>query len=715
MRATTLSFLRLEFPPVSSIERIRPWLLPVGVMACLVVILMPLPTAVMDLLLAGNIAIAVVILLTAIHVASPLEFSVFPTLILATTLSRLVLNIATTRLILSQAPELGDQAAGNVIQTFGQFVAGNQIEVGLVIFLILVVVQFVVITKGATRISEVAARFALDGMPGRQSAIDADLNAGNIDAAAASRKRDDLIAEADFYSAMDGAGKFVRGDAIAGLVITVINVLCGLYLGVFVSGMGIGEAAGVFTKLTIGDGLVSQIPSLLISLAAGVLVTRGTRRSNLPDQLIGQLFASSKTMYLAAGFLLVMTLTGLPLIPLLMLAGGSLMIATTLRGNEQERDAEAQRARESETSTAANSQKRVEDFLAVDPLEVAIGLGLLPLADPSRGGDLMQRISRLRNQMAAEIGIVLPKVRVRDDATLESLEYEIRLFGDFVARGSLRTDKLLATDDGRSTGQLQGEPAPEFSSSGTATWIDVDNREQALIYGYKTQTAPGVLADHLEQTARNHADELLSHDATKHLLDELRQVAPALVDELVPSRLSVAAVQKVLQGLLAESIPIRQLGIIMESLGEASRKTDDAGAQIEIVRSRLSRTLCTQLSDPQRVLRVVRLDTEGLDTEGLDTEGLDTEGLDTEGLEAIDPLNFEDITCDAIRQAVKNLVAEGYPPVVLVGPHSRRPLKHAMTEAGIWTHVLSTNEISSDTEIRIHSQICRRPAATAAA
>ncbi|MCO8123827.1 flagellar biosynthesis protein FlhA [Stieleria sp. TO1_6] len=740
-------------PPI---QRFRAWLLPVGVMASLVVILMPLPPVIMDLLLAGNLALAVVILLTTIHIATPLEFSVFPTLLLATTLTRLVLNIATTRLILTGAPTLGEQAAGSVVQTFGQFVAGNQVEVGLILFLILIVVQFVVITKGATRISEVAARFALDGMPGRQSAIDADLNAGNIDNQTASAKRDALSAEADFYSAMDGAGKFVRGDAIAGLVITAINIVGGLYLGVVVSGMGIADAASVFTKLTIGDGLVSQIPSLLISLSAGILVTRGTRKSNLPEDFVTQLLGNSKALFIAGGFLLVLMITGLPLIPLLLLGGGCFLIATTLMRNDKNREnaAEEARVKESEAAAHATTQKRVEDFLTVDPLEVAIGLGLLPLADPSRGGDLMQRIASLRNQMAAEIGIVLPKVRVRDDATLGQQEYEIRLFGDFVARGQLRIDKLLACGDSRTTGTPVGEQVLDPASRREAIWIDPVDREQAMIYGYKTRTAPGVLAHHLEQIARSHADELLSRDATKHLLDELRQVAPAMVDELVPrqsdsqpprgGRMSVSDVQKVLQGLLREAIPIRQLGIILEALSDASEKTNDTERQIEHVRQRLARTLCAGLCDSHRVMRAVHIDeatlaglqgnpvttpADAFEVHGASSLGTDLNGAGQGGrgktgrhqnqfVTEVD--KTQDVTCDAIRQAVKNLTDKGYPPVILVGDGpelgtgARRRVKQIMDEAGIWANVLSTNEITSDTQLELYRTAAVERAATAA-
>lgn len=692
-------------PPI---ERIRPWLLPIGIMACLAVILMPLPAAIMDLLLAGNIALAVVILLTAIHVGAPLEFSVFPTVLLATTLSRLVLNIATTRLILTSAATSGEQAAGGVIATFGRFVAGNQIEVGLIIFLILVVVQFVVITKGATRISEVAARFALDGMPGRQAAIDADLSSGTIDASAAAERREMLGAEADFYAAMDGAGKFVRGDAVAGLVITAINIIGGLYLGYFVYGMDLTRCTTVFTKLTIGDGLVSQVPSLLISIAAGVLVTRGTRRVDLSDNFVTQLLGNSRALYVAGGFLALLVVTGLPPVPLLLLGSGCLIIANTLRRNDERRDREEKQQRDAEAS-ASQTQKRVEDFLTVDPLEVAIGLGLLPLADPSRGGDLMQRIASLRNQMAAEIGIVLPKVRVRDDATLGQQEYEIRLFGDFVARGNLRIDKLLATGDERTTGSLDGEHVAPPLGDHTATWIDPGGREQALIYGYKTHTAPGVLADHLEQVARSHADELLSHDATKHLLDELSQVAPALVAELVPTKLAIADIQKVLQGLLRESIPIRQLGIILEAIGDACEHSHDAEEQVEIVRRRLSRTLCAGLRDAHRVLRVVTLDPRIAATL-LNRESDVVSATTGQG----SGNKKQDLTCDAIRQAVKNLTGEGYPPVVLVDPNVRRRVKHFTDQSEIWTHVLSTDEITHDTQINVHSVVSSNQIAAAA-
>ena len=690
------------------LERTRPWLLPVGLLLCLTVILMPLPPVAMDMLLAGNLALAVIIFVTALRINTPLEFSVFPTILLATTLSRLVLNIATTRLILTNAVTDGPSAAGDVIRVFGQFVAGNQIEVGLVIFAILVVVQFVVITKGATRISEVAARFALDGMPGRQSAIEADLNGGKIDAEEAARKRENLIAEADFYAAMDGAGKFVRGDAIAGLIITAINLIGGLYLGVVVFGMPFADATSTLTKLTIGDGLVSQIPSLLISLAAGILVTRGTRRSNLSDNVVTQLLGHYQSLVLTGIFLLALTLTGLPRLPLILLSATCLTIAWNLYRHQQQQAEQEQRQAQQQSikEAQAGTQKRVEDFLSVDPFEVAIGLGLLPLADPSRGGDLMQRIASLRNQMAADVGIVLPKVRVRDDATLGSQEYELRLFGDFVARGTLHVDKLFAYAEQQTTGSLTGEPATASTIGSSAVWIDPEQREQALIYGYKTQTATGVLATHLEATAKAHADELLSHDATQHLIEELRQVAPALIDNLIPNRIAIADIQRVLQGLLREGIPIRQLGIILETMGAAAEKSPDTGIHIEAIRGRLARTISAPLKDSTGKLHAV-VPSDSILMQWQNTvnefhashvsqsQHSDLPSLRKQFLPVWNKV--PDVTCNAIRQGVKELIRNGYPPVVVVPSQLRRYAKVALEAAEIHVPVLANTELDPNT------------------
>ncbi len=589
--------------------RYRDLVLPLGIIGCLVVILMPLPPVIMDLLLAGNITVGVIVLLTTVYVSTPLEFSVFPSLLLATTLARLVLNVATTRLILTGADERGMEAAGGVIQGFGEFVAGDRVEVGVIIFVIIVLIQFIVITKGATRISEVAARFALDGMPGRQMAIDADLNAGLIDEKQAQSRREEISSQADFYGAMDGASKFVRGDAVAGIVITIVNVIGGLYIGVVQAGMSITDAAALFTKLTIGDGLVSQVPALLISLAAGLLVTRSAKKANLPEQFLQQLLGNPRALMVAGGFLLLLIVTNLPTIPMATLGIGCIGLAVVMnRQTAQNVVNDANKAEAEATAAAVPAEKRVEDFLAVDPMEMSIGLGLLSLADPSRGGDLMQRITGVRNSIATDIGIILPKVRVRDEMSLGEFEYEIRIGGNPIARSSVFPGRLLAIDGGNTTGVIEGEPTRDPTFGEPAVWIDPLRREQAAIYGYTTVDPGAVLATHLQEISRRHADELLSRDATKHLIDELKETLPTVVEELVPGLMKVSEVQSVLHLLLREDIPIRQLGIIMETLGDFAGKTKDPIWLCEYVRHRLARTISSRYRDEQDRLHVIALD-----------------------------------------------------------------------------------------------------------
>ncbi len=419
--------------------RILDLILPVGMIASILVIMVPVPAELMDLLLAANITIAVIMLLTTLSVRTPLEFNVFPSLLLTTTLFRLVLNVATTRLILTRAATEGRDAAGGVVRTFGQFVTGgatgtDNIVVGLIIFSIIVLIQFVVITKGATRISEVAARFTLDGMPGRQMAIDADLNAGIIDEQEAQRRRQEIIAQADFFGAMDGASKFVRGDAVAGLVIILINIVGGLFIGIVEAGMSPGKAGELFTTLTIGDGLVTQIPAFLISLAAGLLVTRSSQESNLPREFLRQFFSRPQVLAVAGGFLAILIFTSLPRIPLLLIGAGCAGMALTLTRREHRTQAAATAQRQTE---AAQRTARVEDYLTIDPMELELGVGLIRFADARRGGDLLERIQRVRQSLAAEMGIILPKVRVRDNMRLEAAQYRIKIADVVVAQGTI--------------------------------------------------------------------------------------------------------------------------------------------------------------------------------------------------------------------------------------------------------------------------------------
>lgn len=673
------------------VARAQDFILPIGLIASILVILIPLPAAVMDLLLSANVTLAVVILLTTVYVKTPLDFSIFPSLLLATTLLRLVLNVATTRLILTRGGSEGMAAAGGVIQSFGEFVAGDDIVVGLILFVIIVVIQFVVITKGATRISEVAARFALDGMPGRQMAIDADLNAGIIDEHEAQRRRQEITRQADFFGAMDGASKFVRGDAIAGIIITLINIIGGLAIGVLEAGMPLGQAASVFTKLTIGDGLVSQVPAFLISLAAGLLVTRSSYEVNLPSEFLKQLLLRPKALVVAGGFLGILIFTNLPRIPLFALASGCVGLAVVL--SRRAARAEAAELAQKKAEEAKPPAERVEDYLLVDPMELEIGVGLIRLADPKRGGDLLERIQRIRQNVAAEIGIILPKVRIRDNFRLDQLEYRVKIGGLPVAGGTVRPDMLLAIDSGTTTGKVPGEPTREPAFGTAALWIAPAHREQAEMFGYTVVEPGAVIATHLAETIRRHADEILTRDATKHLLEELKKTSPAVVEELVPGQMKVAEVQQILQMLLRESVPIRQLGTILEALGDHAGRTKDPIVLTEIVRARLARTLCSRYRDATNTLHVVTLDPALEDRIRAGVEHTDR-GL----FVRLSPAAVEAL-CRALAPAVEKLARQGHPPVVLVSPAIRAALRQ-ITQAHLPDVViLSYNEITRDTRI----------------
>ena len=673
------------------LTRPQDWILPLGLIASVLVILVPLPPVLMDVALSANVAVAVVVLLTTIYVRTPLEFSVFPSLLLATTLFRLVLNVATTRLILTRGGTAGLEAAGQVILSFGKFVAGDDIVVGLIIFVIIVVIQFVVITKGATRISEVAARFALDGMPGRQMAIDADLNAGLIDEREAQRRRLEITRQADFFGAMDGASKFVRGDAIAGILITIINIIGGLLIGVLEAKMSVAQAASVFTILTIGDGLVSQVPAFLISLAAGLLVTRSSYETNLPSEFMKQLFARPQPLMIAAGFLGILIFTSLPPIPLTLLGGGccALSVMLTRRERTEKVAVEAQKKAEAVKPPA----ERVEDYLAVDPMELEIGVGLLRLADPKKGGDLLERVQRIRGNVAADIGIILPKVRIRDNIHLDQQQYRIKLSGMPVASGTVYPDMYFAMDSGMTTGKVPGTPTQDPAFGTPALWISPHVRDQADMYGYTVVDPAAVIATHLTETIRRHADEILTRDAAKHLLDELKKTSPAVVEELIPGVMKTAEVQQILQMLLREQVPIRQLSTILEALGDYAGRTKDSIVLTEMVRAKLARTLCTRYRDREGALHVATLD-PGLE----DRIRAGFEHTDRGMFIRMSPAAIE-ITCKLLAQGVEGLARQGRSPVVLVSPQIRAALKQMTHSRLPDLVVLSYNEITRDTKI----------------
>ena len=629
-------------------NRIRDLILPLALIASLLVIVVPMPAGIMDLLLAANITIAVIMLLTTLYIRSPLEFNIFPSLLLATTLFRLVLNVATTRLILTRAEPDGLLAAGGVVRSFGEFVTGGGNEslvVGLIIFAIIVVIQFVVITKGATRISEVAARFTLDGMPGKQMAIDADLAAGAIDEQEALRRRREITQQADFFGAMDGAGKFVRGDAIAGILIVLINIFGGLFIGIVQNGMGIAEASALFTKLTIGDGLVTQIPAFLISLAAAMLVTRGSQESNLPGEFVRQLFSRPMPLAVAGGFLGILIFTSLPAVPLLAIGAGCAAAAVAL--SRRERKMQAAQAKKQAQATR-REEARVEDYLAVDPMEIELGVGLIRAADPRRGGELLDRIARIRQALAAEAGIIMPKVRVRDNMRLEPNQFRIKIADLAVAEGTI---------DGAA------DPAE-------------------------------AIAARLSETARVHADELLDRDALKHLLDELKKTSPTVVDELIPGVMKLGEVQQVLHVLLREGVSIRQLGTILETLGDWAHSTKDPLLLAEHVRRRLARTLSVRYRDQENRLHVVTLD-PALEERIIEGVERTEPGISLR----LPPSEIEQI-CREIESKVERLTDAGRPPVVLVGSRARAALKHLTSSRLPQLVVMSYDEITRDTRTK---------------
>jgi flagellar biosynthesis protein FlhA len=673
------------------LRRGKDLILPLAIIASVLVILVPLPPALLDVLLSANIALSVIILLTTIYVRMPLDFSIFPTVLLATTLARLVLNVATTRLILTHGGKDKMQAAGGVITAFAEFVAGDgKIVVGLVIFVIIIVIQFVVITKGATRISEVAARFALDGMPGKQMAIDADLNAGIIDEKEAQRRREEITQQADFYGAMDGASKFVRGDAIAGIVITIINIVGGLIIGVVEHGMPVAEAASIFTRLTIGDGLVSQVPAFLISLAAGLLTTRSTQKSNLPEQFITQLFSRPQALAVTGGFLAILVTTDLPRTPLLMLGAACFGMSRMLTQNE----AKQRVADKTEAAAAkAPAEERIEDFLTIDPMEIEVGVALIRLADPKRGGDLLERIQRVRQSVAAEIGIIMPKVRIRDNMRLDPQEYRIKIADMPVAQDRVEPTMLLAIDSGVTSGKVDGIPTRDPAFGAEARWIIAARKDEAEMYGYTVVEPGAVIATHMTEVCRRHADEILNRDAMKHLVDELKQTTPTVVNELIPGVMSLAEVQAVLHLLLREQIPVRQLGVILETLGDWAPRTKDPILLAEYVRHRLARQICTRYRDQQGRLHVIALDPA---MEDRIRAGFDH---NERGMFIRMSPQAVEATCQAIAKQLPKLANAGHAQIVLVSPQIRAALKQITENHLPQLVVLSFNEVTRDTQV----------------
>ena len=665
-------------------------LLPMATMSLILVILIPLPTSLMDFLLLVNITLSAVILLTVMYVPRPLDFSSFPSLLLGATMFRLVLNTATTRLILTHGE------AGEVIRTFGEFVARGSLVVAIVIFAIIVVIQFVVITKGATRIAEVAARFTLDGMPGKQMAVDADLNAGVITDQEAKTRRADITREADFYGAMDGASKFVRGDAIAGIVITAINIVGGIYVGLVEQDMTISDTLRKYTILTIGDGLVSQIPAFMVSISAAMIVTRSAEKKAMGEEILGQLMSQPVALTLTAGFLMVLAFTPLPKPPLFLIAGSIAMLAYVLTRQRQLALVEAAAAKAKPTSP-----DRVEKHLTPDPMELTVGYGLIRLIDRKQGGDLLERITNMRRQVAQELGIIVPPIRIRDDIQLQPNEFRVKLKGFEIGKGDLLPGHLLAIDAGTVTDKIQGMETTEPAFGLPALWIAEDQRHEAEHRNYTVVEPSSVMATFLTELVKRHADELLTRQEVSRLLDHLKERAGKLVEEVIPDVLKPGEIQRVLQALLRERVPIRDLEAIVEAISDIAPRTKDAEVLTEYARHALARALCHQHRAEDGRIHCITLDPS---LEELIHKHL--ERSETGTVITLPPAVQTKIV-DAIRVVVDRAATaiRGRPPVLLTPPQIR-PWVRKMIEVPLRSvAVMSYNEVIRGVEVESHGMV----------
>src|SRR4051812_47493791 len=575
--------------------------LALGVVFIVALLMVPIPGMLLDLLLATSIGMSLVVLLVALYNTDPLEFSSFPSLLLLLTLFRLALNVCSTRLILTEGH------AGAVIQSFGEFVIGGNYAVGLVLFLILIGINFIVITKGAGRVAEVAARFTLDAMPGKQMAIDADLSAGLIDEKQARKRRDEISRQADFYGAMDGSSKFVKGDAIAGLLITAINILGGIFIGAFQRGLPIGQALSQYTILTVGDGLVTQIPALIISTAAGIMVTHAAGGTRMGVMLATQLSAQPRAMTIAGSVLGSFGLVpGLPKIPFFVLGGGLAMLGSMAAKAEKKRVAQ-QVVDDRAAEPAPAAADPMTDLLQIDPIELEVGYALIPLVDEKQGGDLLERISMLRKQSAQDLGILVPAIRIRDDIRLPANEYIIKLRGAEIARGEVMPRFLLALDTGRVINTIEGIDTIDPSFGMPARWIATTKRVEAESLGYVVVEPATVVATHLMEKLKSSASDLLGRQEVQEMVDTLKKTHPALVDDVVPNKLTLGVLHRVLQRLLKERVPIRDLVTILEAVADASEQTKDPEILTEHARRGLTNTIARLHMDETGVVRGITL------------------------------------------------------------------------------------------------------------
>lgn len=672
---------------------------PIFLMVLLAMMVVPLPPLLLDLFFTFNIALALVVVMVAVYTMRPLEFAVFPTVLLLATLLRLALNVASTRVVLLEG-HTGAGAAGKVIEAFGSFVVGGNYAVGLVVFAVLVIINFVVVTKGAGRISEVSARFTLDAMPGKQMAIDADLNAGLIDADEARARREEIAQEADFYGAMDGASKFVRGDAVAGILILFINIIGGFTVGMLQHNLGVSQAVQYYTLLTIGDGLVAQIPSLVLSTAAAIMVTRVSSRMDMSEQIVHQLASNPKPLAVTAGVIGILGLVpGMPNLVFLLIAsliGGAAYLMSQQRMDEPPSSAQLLQSEGAPPAQPAPKDLSWDDVRGVDLLSLEVGYRLIPLVDIKQGGQLMTRVKGVRKKLSQELGFLVPAVHIRDNLSLSPSAYRISIMDAMAAESEVYPDRELAINPGQVFGELQGIETRDPAFGLPGVWIEPGQREHAQTLGYTVVDASTVIATHMSHLLQTHAHELLGYEDVKRLLDKLGEVAPKLVEDLVPDTLPLSVVHKVLQNLLQEQVPIRDLRTIAECLAAHAATSQDSVALTASVRESLGRTIIQQINGLEREIPVITLNPS--------LEHILQQALQGEGVGAVEPGLAERMQ-SALREAASRQEALGQSAVLLVPGPLRywlaRLLRHAIPEL----RVVSYNEVPDDRQIRIVASI----------
>ena len=686
----------LKLPSWLTGENSRAFAAPILIIMMLSMMILPLPAFALDIFFSFNIALAIIVLLTSLYTIKPLDFMVFPTVLLVSTMLRLSLNVASTRVVLTEG-HTGPDAAGKVIEAFGHFLIGGNYTVGIVVFVILTIINFVVVTKGAGRIAEVGARFALDAMPGKQMAIDADLNAGLIGEQEARRRRTEVAQEAEFYGAMDGASKYVRGDAVAGIIVTVINIVGGLIVGMVQHNLEFGTAIKNYTLLAIGDGLVAQIPSLIISVAAGVVVSRVASDQDIGGQLVGQLFAKPQVLYVTAGIIGGMgAIPGMPHVAFIMLA--AVMAAGAYMLSRRSKQEAVQNEPEAPTAAPEVEEASWRDVMPVDMLGLEVGYRLIPLVDQGQGGELLRRIRGIRKKFAQEVGFLAPSVHIRDNLELRPSAYRIILKGVEIGGGEAQSGQYLAINPGMVTGTLPGVATTDPAFGLPAIWVDASMRDQAQSMGYTVVDAGTVVATHLNHLITTHAAELLGRQELQQLLEHLGKESPKLVEDLVPKLIPLSALQKVLQNLLAEGVHIRDMRTIIETLAENATHTQDVNDLTAMVRVALGRAIVQQIFPTSNELSVMTLDSK---LERLLMHALQATGSDGAGIEP----GLADTLVVQTEQAVRKQEQMGYTPVLLVPAQLRTLLSRFLRRALPQLKVLSHAELPDSKTIKVTSLV----------